>query len=101
MERTAAGEAAFRDSSPTPAPACAPAPGEHNIPFSDAPRLPPGNVLTAASHAAAVSVAAGGRAMTATRGENGLLLRRACLTLGYPPRKRRFAFWREPPGEQR
>ena len=97
MERAAAGQAAIRHPSPAATPAGAPDAGEHG----GTPGIAPRALSATATRAAAMNGAEERRLMSVTGRENGLLLRRTCLTLGYPPRKRRFAFWRTTPGEQR
>jgi hypothetical protein len=90
----AAGQAAIRHSSPA-APAPTAAAGEHWVspslpqraPSRSAPRVTPGNSSAAATRAAALSGTPVGQVMLVTLRENGLLLRRTCLTVAAPPRK--------------
>lgn len=85
MERAAAGQAALRYPSPAAAPAAVTA--KHRITPRVASRITPGNRFTAPPRAAALSRALGGRILHVTGHENGLLLRRTCLTVAAPPRK--------------
>lgn len=85
MERAAAGQAALRHPPPAAAPATTKA--EHGITPHAAPRITPGHRFTAATRATALKGVQGGRIMLVTGHENGLLLRRTCLTVAAPPRK--------------
>ena len=85
MGSAAAGQAALRYPSPAAAPAAAAA--KHRITPRVAFRITPGNRFTAPPRAAALSRALGWRIMHVTGHENGLLLRRTCLTVAAPPRK--------------
>jgi len=90
MERAATGQAAFRHSSPPAAPPSA-ATGEHGVSVSAPPgsaaRVTTGNGFAAPPRAAALGGTLEERLMLVTLRENGLLLRRTCLTVAAPPRK--------------
>ena len=85
MERAAAGQAALRH--PPPAATTCAVKAEPGITPSAAPRITPGHRFTAATGTTALKGAQGGRIMLVTGHENGLLLRRTCLTVAAPPRK--------------
>lgn len=82
MGRAATGQAALRDSPPAAA-ASAPATADHG----DTPGDAPSTRSAAAPGAAALAGILEGRLMLVTGRENGLLLRRTCLTVAAPPRK--------------
>lgn len=78
----AAGQAALCDSPPATA-----AKAEHRITPGVTSRITTGHRFTAATGTTALRGAQGGRIMLVTGHENGLLLRRTCLTVAAPPRK--------------
>ena len=104
MERAAAGQAALCHPSPTAA-ATSAAAGEHwvslSASLSSAARVTLGNSFAAATRAAALAGTPEEQLMLVTLRENGLLLRRTCLTVAAPPRKGATASGEVRPGSKR